>query len=76
MKTLVRHLVLGTCFTVLMSGFLSLPKKEIVIYTSVDSIYAEPILNAFEQKTGIKVKPASGTKTGTISEVEEFFQKI
>lgn len=30
--------------------------KEVVIYTSVDQVYSEPILKAFEEKTGIKVK--------------------
>ncbi len=29
--------------------------KEVVIYTSVDQVYSEPILKEFENKTGIKV---------------------
>ena len=30
--------------------------NEVVIYTSLDQIYSEPILKAYEQKTGAKVK--------------------
>lgn len=30
--------------------------KEVVVYTSVDQVFSEPILNDFEKKTGIKVK--------------------
>jgi len=40
--------------------------KEVVVYTSVDQVFAEPVLKAFEQKTGIKVLPvydAEATKT-------------
>ena len=31
-------------------------QKVVVIYTSVDQIFSEPILHDFEQKTGIKIK--------------------
>lgn len=31
-------------------------KTEVVIYTSLDQIFSEPVLKAFEKKTGIKVK--------------------
>ena len=30
--------------------------KEVVVYTSVDQVFSEPIFNDFEKKTGIKVK--------------------
>ena len=30
--------------------------REVIIYTSQDQVYAEPILNKFEQETGIKVR--------------------
>ena len=33
--------------------------KEVVIYTSVDQIFSEPILQDFEKKTGIKVMDVS-----------------
>ncbi len=32
-------------------------KGEVVVYTSVDQVYSEPILKAFEEETGIQVKP-------------------
>ena len=31
-------------------------QKEVVVYTSVDQVFSEPILKDFEKKTGIKVK--------------------
>ena len=31
-------------------------KQEVVIYTSVDQIFSEPILDKFEEETGIAVK--------------------
>ena len=40
--------------------------KEVIIYTSVDQIYSEPVLDYFEEQTGIKVKPVfdiEATKT-------------
>lgn len=30
---------------------------EVIIYTSVDQVYSEPVLQAFEKKTGIRVRP-------------------
>ena len=32
-------------------------KKTIVVYTSVDQVYSEPIFRAFENETGIRVMP-------------------
>ncbi len=32
-------------------------KKEVTVYTSVDQVHSEPIIKAFEEKTGIIVKP-------------------
>ena len=42
------------------------PRKAVVIYVCIDQVYAEPVLKAFEQKTGIKVLPVydvEATKT-------------
>lgn len=48
--------------------------KEVVLYTSVDQIYAEPILKAFEKETGIKVKAVydieSSKTTGLVNRLE------
>lgn len=32
-------------------------QREVVIYTSVDQVFSEPILKAFEEQTGIRVLP-------------------
>jgi len=32
-------------------------QPEIVIYTSLDKVFSQPILEAFEKQTGIKVLP-------------------
>ncbi len=37
-------------------------QKEVVVYTSVDQVFSEPILKEFEQKTGIKVKALYDTE--------------
>ncbi len=51
--------ILFFCFIVIFTGCSdSKPKNEIVIYTSVDQHYAEPVLAAFEQETGIHVRTA------------------
>lgn len=57
------------CFVMIMVILLSAcgkKGKEVVIYTSVDQIFAEDILKEFEEETGIKVKPVfdvEATKT-------------
>ena len=41
-------------------------QQEVVVYTSLDQVFSEPILKAFEKKTGIKVKAvydSEATKT-------------
>ena len=36
--------------------------NEVVVYTSVDQVFSEPILRDFEQETAIKVKPVFDTE--------------
>lgn len=36
--------------------------NEVVVYTSVDQVFSEPILKDFEQTTGIRVKPVFDTE--------------
>ncbi len=31
------------------------PSREVVVYTSLDKVFSQPILEEFEKKTGIKV---------------------
>ncbi len=38
------------------------PKNEVVVYTSVDQVFSEPILKDFEKATGIKVKALYDTE--------------
>jgi iron(III) transport system substrate-binding protein len=49
---------------VIISFLVGCSKKsnEVVVYTSVDQIFAEPVLQMFEKKTGIKVKPVFDTE--------------
>jgi len=47
------------CLFVCLSFFagISVPRaEEVVVYTSVDQVFSEPVLMAFQKKTGIKVK--------------------
>lgn len=55
MKKLI---ALSTIFLVLilLIGCTREATKEVVVYTSVDQVFSEPILDDFEKKTGIKVK--------------------
>lgn len=39
------------------------PTPEVVVYTSQDQVYAEPILQEFTQLTGIKVRPVFDTES-------------
>ncbi len=42
--------------TIILVSCNSKSKNEVVIYTSVDQIFSEPVLQRFEKETGIKVK--------------------
>jgi iron(III) transport system substrate-binding protein len=48
-------------------------KNEVVVYTSVDQIFSEPILKDFEKQTGIKVKAVYDTEetksTGVLNRI-------
>lgn len=47
---------------------------EVVVYTSVDQVFSEPILKAYEQKTGVKVKAVydveAAKTTGLVTRLE------
>lgn len=47
---------LALATAVLFAGCSPSQKKEVVVYTSVDQVYSEPLLKEFEKSTGIKVK--------------------
>ncbi|MCP4112555.1 MAG: extracellular solute-binding protein [Desulfobacteraceae bacterium] len=43
-------------FLSLLATTISYAKKTVIVYTSHDQIYSEPVLKSFEEKTGISVK--------------------
>jgi iron(III) transport system substrate-binding protein len=52
----VKGLIALFFILLLVSGCAKEGSKEVVVYTSVDQVFSEPILKDFEKKTGIKVK--------------------
>ena len=52
MRATLAALLLGVVICGCSSG-----GKRVVVYVSVDQTHAEPILEAFEKKTGIQVAP-------------------
>jgi len=61
MKRFLAH----TLLVILVSALLGCNRKgaqEVVIYTSEDQVFSEPILKAFQAKTGIAVKAAYDTE--------------
>ncbi|MGZ8944047.1 MAG: extracellular solute-binding protein [Methylococcaceae bacterium] len=47
----------GLLFLVSCCGFPALA-EEVIVYTSLDQVYSEPVLQEFERRSGIKVKAA------------------
>lgn len=60
MKKIRQFLLITSIF--LMTSFSTLIADEVVVYTSVDDVFARPITEKFEQKTGIKVKLVTDTE--------------
>ncbi|KQC03577.1 MAG: hypothetical protein APR53_01010 [Methanoculleus sp. SDB] len=48
----------GVAFVILalLAGCVDQEERSVVVYTSVDQVYAEPVLDAFEEETGIQVR--------------------
>lgn len=58
--------VLATAFVILGQHGGEEKEREVVVYTSVDQVYSEPVFRAFEKETGIRVLPVydvEATKT-------------
>jgi iron(III) transport system substrate-binding protein len=57
-KSVVKFLWLRLCCGVLGGVFLTACNRQpgVIVYTSQDEVYAEPILNDFEKQSGIQVK--------------------
>jgi iron(III) transport system substrate-binding protein len=55
--------ILGVCllFTCILAGCTTTAppsaQKEVIVYTSVDQVFSEPVFLKFENRTGIKVRP-------------------
>ena len=57
-----KHLFLLMSIALASSPFTTLIASEVVVYTSVDDIFARPIAEKFEKETGIKVKLVTDTE--------------
>ncbi len=55
-KRLLMAVIIMSAFFLMSFSLSGCKKNEVVIYTSADQNFAEPVLKAFEEKTGIKVK--------------------
>ncbi len=57
-KSQIRFIALTLVLITVTGVYMGLNRetREVVIYTSVDQIYSEPILDRFEEETGIKIK--------------------
>ena len=58
LRSQVKYIALVLAIIVVAYSYMTLGRdtREVVIYTSVDQVYSEPILDNFEAETGIKVK--------------------
>jgi iron(III) transport system substrate-binding protein len=50
------HMLLAVWVLCLVNGCSKDSQREVVIYTSLDQLFSEPILRGYEEKTGVKVK--------------------
>lgn len=55
---------IGLALVLLLASLLSCSKRknEVVVYTSVDQVFSEPVFRAFERETGIKVRAVFDTE--------------
>lgn len=61
----MKRILLGCLFLILVVGLFSCGRRgaqEVVVYTSEDQVFSEPILKAFEKQTGIRVKAVYDTE--------------
>lgn len=49
--------IIVLCAILFLHPFTAPGSREVVIYTSVDQVYSEPVLKEFENRTGIRVLP-------------------
>jgi len=58
MLSKITYFIVSTLFVISCSK----PKNQVVVYTTVDQVFSEPILQDFEKETGIKVKAVFDTE--------------
>jgi iron(III) transport system substrate-binding protein len=65
--------LLGLILSALLLGSCGSREQEVVIYTSVDQVFAQPILQDLERETGLRVKPVFDTEetksTGVLNRI-------
>ena len=54
-------------FSLLLAACSGSRSEEVVVYTSVDDLYAKDIFAAFTKETGIRVLPVFDTEARTVS---------
>jgi len=59
MKKLISHLILSLMMSAALSPAIA---EEVVVYTSIDDVFARPVSKVFEQETGITVKLVTDTE--------------
>ena len=60
-KRWLRKWIIGTLATVLLVSCTQ-KKEEVIVYSSVDQVFSEPVLKEFEQQSGIAVKMVFDTE--------------
>ncbi|KAF1079870.1 MAG: Ferric iron ABC transporter, iron-binding protein [Candidatus Rifleibacterium amylolyticum] len=55
-------LAILACFMIIFTSGCGSAEKEVIVYTSVDQPFAEPVFKAFSEKTGIRVRPVFDTE--------------
>lgn len=54
--------VISLIAVVILCGSCSAPQNRVVVYTALDEMYAEPVLQLFEERTGIEAVPVYDTE--------------
>lgn len=62
MKKMIIFVLVAVVLLWKTAGAQTTMNKEVIIYTSLDQIFSEPILSEFERQTGIKVKAVYDTE--------------
>ncbi len=58
----IRYFLLLSSFIAFLLTSCTTTNNEVVVYTSVDQVFSEPVLKEFEKRTGIKVKAVFDTE--------------